>query len=68
MLKYQLQLSDFPEICMLMMGVADGKKICMREREREVLLHFPAVGQMAGGTIRVYLYTLCLFLNLDPSS
>ena len=35
--------------------------------EREVLLHSPAMCQMAGGIIRVYLYTLCLSLNLDPS-
>ena len=36
--------------------------------EREILLHFPAVCQMAGGMIRVYLNNLCSSLNLDPSS
>ena len=31
------------------------------EREREVLLHFPAMCQMASGMIRVYLYTMLVF-------
>ena len=38
------------------------------KREREVLLHFPAICQMAGGMDRVYLSTLCSSLDLDPSS
>lgn len=38
-----------------------------KERERERLLHSPAICQMTGGMVRVYLYDLYTSLTLDPS-
>lgn len=38
-----------------------------KEGEREILLHYPAICQMVGGMVRVYLYNLYTSLTLGPS-
>lgn len=38
-----------------------------KEREREILLHSPAICQMTSGMVRVYLYNLYTSLTLYPS-